>query len=192
MEKVTAFLEKHVQWLALGLGVIYVLWVVYAYVLTPPVTVALNDRTLTPGEIDKVIASGPASELKRAMDRTAQPKWTVEPFAQNFANAMNWQNVPYPVMARNKPWVDSLGVDAPGQIIPDMPQQMAKVKRPHACSDPSGRCRTRTTRRSGRRGSAEGHRLGHAVLHDLAEADRRSVQGGGHSRAFVQYNLSSR
>ena len=101
MEKVTAFLEKHVQWLALGLGVIYVLWVVYAYVLTPPVTVALNDRTLTPGEIDKVIASGPALELKRAMDRTAQPKWTVEPFSQNFANAMNWQNVPYPVMARN-------------------------------------------------------------------------------------------
>ena len=37
MQKVIDFLEKHVQWVALGLGGLFLLLMVYLYVLTPPV-----------------------------------------------------------------------------------------------------------------------------------------------------------
>ena len=56
MEKVLKFLEKYVQWIALGLGGLFLLAMVYNYVLQDPVTVTLGGKDVLPGEIDKEIA----------------------------------------------------------------------------------------------------------------------------------------
>ena len=42
MEKALAILEKYVQWIALGLGGLFLLGIVYNYVLQDPVTVKLG------------------------------------------------------------------------------------------------------------------------------------------------------
>ena len=54
MQKTLDFLEQHVQWLALGLAGLVLLWVTYAYVLTP-VTIKVGSRELTPGEVDVAV-----------------------------------------------------------------------------------------------------------------------------------------
>lgn len=74
MEKHLKTLENNVQWIALGLGGIYLLWMVYAYVITPPVTVKLDKSAtaaaITPGDIDDTIAKKDAEPLKMAMSRS--------------------------------------------------------------------------------------------------------------------------
>ncbi|MDB5331949.1 MAG: hypothetical protein JWP03_3100, partial [Phycisphaerales bacterium] len=57
MQKFVKILEQHVQWIALALGAAYLGWMVYAYIVTPPVTVELgtSHEKLTPGEADAVI-----------------------------------------------------------------------------------------------------------------------------------------
>ena len=39
MRKVLDFLEKNVQWLAIALGGVYLLWMVWSYVINPVVKV---------------------------------------------------------------------------------------------------------------------------------------------------------
>ena len=74
MEKHLKTLEQNVQWIALALGGIYLLYMVYAYVITPPVTVKLGAGptapALTPGEVDDAIAKKYAEPLKIAMSRS--------------------------------------------------------------------------------------------------------------------------
>src|SRR5689334_14865124 len=67
MQKAVDFLERHVQWLALGVAGLFLLWVAYAYVLTP-VTVKVGGRELTPGEVDAAVKRDAADRLKTAMD----------------------------------------------------------------------------------------------------------------------------
>jgi hypothetical protein len=72
MEKALAILEQHVQWLALGLGVLFLALMVNSYVLQDPVTVQLGGQTVKPGEIDKLIAeSREAKALKGAVSSNA-------------------------------------------------------------------------------------------------------------------------
>lgn len=74
MEKHLKTLEQNVQWIALGLGGIYVLWMVYAYVITPPVTVKLGTgptaAAVTPDDVDDTISKKYAEPLKTAMSRS--------------------------------------------------------------------------------------------------------------------------
>ena len=56
MQKVTAFLEKYSQWIAVAVGGIYLLLMVYSYLLKPPVTAKLGTETVMPDEIDKRLA----------------------------------------------------------------------------------------------------------------------------------------
>lgn len=74
MEKHLKTLEQNVQWIAVGLGAVYLLWMVYAYVITPPVTVKLGNgataAALTPGDVDDTIAKKDAEPLKIAMSRS--------------------------------------------------------------------------------------------------------------------------
>ncbi|HEX5241617.1 MAG TPA: hypothetical protein VFW23_00035 [Tepidisphaeraceae bacterium] len=74
MEKHLKTLEQNVQWIALALGGLYLLYMIYAYVITPPVTVKLGTGpsapALTPGEVDETIAKKYAEPLRTAMSRT--------------------------------------------------------------------------------------------------------------------------
>src|SRR5579863_4475230 len=54
MQKTLNFLEQNVQWFALALGVIFVIYCAYAYVLTPPASVKLpgQNEALLPGGVE--------------------------------------------------------------------------------------------------------------------------------------------
>ncbi len=48
MKKILDWLEGNVQWFALGLGVLYVLWMTWTYVLNSFVTVPIDNQVLAP------------------------------------------------------------------------------------------------------------------------------------------------
>lgn len=50
MQKTLDILEKNVQWIVLGLAGLFLLWVAYAYVLTPPATVKIDGHVATPAD----------------------------------------------------------------------------------------------------------------------------------------------
>lgn len=53
MNKVVELLEQHCQWIAIGVGGIFLAWVVWAYVLVSPVAVEVpGEPALTPGNVD--------------------------------------------------------------------------------------------------------------------------------------------
>ena len=66
MQKIAGFLEQHVQWLVLGLGVTWLLYVVWTYVITPPVVVEVGGATVVPGRVDEIVKEK-ADALDRAM-----------------------------------------------------------------------------------------------------------------------------
>lgn len=68
MQKTLDFLEQNVQWFALGLGGIFLLWSCYHYIITPPASVKIGSEIVTPGDIANKTAGGPARELKEAMN----------------------------------------------------------------------------------------------------------------------------
>src|SRR3954451_25173901 len=67
MQKVVNFLEKYVQWIALGIGALYLGLMAYSYLVEPAVQVEYAGKQRAPGEIDPAIAAGPAKGLKDAM-----------------------------------------------------------------------------------------------------------------------------
>ena len=55
MQKVTKFLEAYVQWVALGLGLLWILFITYAYWVKSPVvaivTTPTGAKSVGPGEV---------------------------------------------------------------------------------------------------------------------------------------------
>ncbi len=83
MKKVLEFLEKHVQWLAIGLGALFLGWMAWTYIIGTPVSVTVNNQKLGWGDIDSYIAEHPISTLKSQMDKGARvhldaPKWLAD------------------------------------------------------------------------------------------------------------------
>ena len=59
MNKILAFLEKHVQWIALGLGGLYLGYMIFTYaVQTPVLEPGIASTPLTPGEVGGVFDPG--------------------------------------------------------------------------------------------------------------------------------------
>ncbi|HZZ43552.1 MAG TPA: hypothetical protein VFE58_11495 [Tepidisphaeraceae bacterium] len=88
MKKYLPYLEQYVQWIALGLGALFVFWMVYAYVLTPPVTQTVGSTKVDLGDIDHVTREGPAKDLDTAIQTGASPdaiqKIKVQPLLPQF------------------------------------------------------------------------------------------------------------
>jgi hypothetical protein len=67
MQKFMKILEQQVQWIALGLGVLWMLWTGYSYWVTPPDMGQVNKQSVAPGDIDEeVLKSGPVQSLESA------------------------------------------------------------------------------------------------------------------------------
>lgn len=89
MQKFTQFLEKNAEWLALGFGGLFLLYMVYAYVFSSPVGVQMGGQTLSLGEIDRYILNNQGRALERAMDpNLPAPDLSFPPLAQNFQARM--------------------------------------------------------------------------------------------------------
>jgi len=99
MQKVTEFLEKHVQWVAIALGAAFVLYMAYAYVLTPPASVEIGGEKYGPGEIDPYTAEQVATKIQSAIQGPGDITIPVPKHVQKFEETMSWKDAtPGPVM----------------------------------------------------------------------------------------------
>src|SRR5688572_17222951 len=92
MQKVTAFLEQHVQWVAIALGALFVLYMTYSYVITPPAEVTIGSDSYGPSEIDPHTAETVVAKLQSAMTNNAKIKMEVPQYVQAFQDTMTWKN----------------------------------------------------------------------------------------------------
>src|SRR4051812_14670882 len=93
MQKVTDFLEKHVQWLALGLGVLWLLFMVWGYVIKPPAEVEIAGTPLKAGSVDQFTLEKAAKPLDAETKPKDPPPMHVDPFAEKWLARMNWDGV---------------------------------------------------------------------------------------------------
>src|SRR3954463_9265787 len=88
MKKYLPYLERYVQWVALGLGALFVLYMVYGYVITPPVSATVGNKVVDLGNVDHVTREGPARELEIAVQNGASAdaidKIKVQPVVPKF------------------------------------------------------------------------------------------------------------
>jgi hypothetical protein len=105
MQKYLEILEKNVEWIALGLGGLYLLIMVWFYVIGNPVTTQVNNQTLRPGTISEYIARTQVEGLRRNIEDTAELDMQVEPFAQRFAQSIQGEGVT--LAGLPNPWINS-------------------------------------------------------------------------------------
>jgi len=119
MKKLLDFLETNVQWIVLGLGGIYVLYMAWAYLISPPVQVEgiKPDGPLSPGEVDRYIGETVVAELRRKMDEKRVPKIPEPQFVSAFRKAMDYAGAP-------EPKLDTIAAVLPPKtsIVVDMPK----------------------------------------------------------------------
>src|SRR4051812_4253116 len=91
MQNLRKYLERYSEWVALALGAIYLLYVIYSNVVTPPITSSAGKKTVTPGQVDQVTLDESAKPLEQAMNRTEVPTYKVEAFAEHFKEVIEGQ-----------------------------------------------------------------------------------------------------
>jgi hypothetical protein len=79
MQKVLDILEKNVEWIALGLGVLFLGWMSWSYAINSPVSKTIGPDTLTPGNVDAHFLPS-AERLEDAMRSTNVPAFPVVDF----------------------------------------------------------------------------------------------------------------
>jgi hypothetical protein len=101
MQKVVKFLEQNVQWVALGLGGLFFLYIVWAWVITPSATATIAGQTAGPGDVDLVVQDH-ANALNVVVNSKEPdpnipktPKDNVNDFLMTMSNA----NAPAPKLA---------------------------------------------------------------------------------------------
>jgi hypothetical protein len=97
MQKVTQFLEKNVEWFCLGIAVLFALWCVWAYILTP-VSRKMGPNTATLDNVDNLIKTGSAAELERQMSGTDVPVFKVEQFSESIRSGLALTSFKSPVL----------------------------------------------------------------------------------------------
>jgi hypothetical protein len=114
MNKILPFLEKHVQWLALGLGLLYLGYMIWIYVVQMPVVVTgVAPTPLTPGEVDQYILDTAIHPLEVKMKDQKVPEMPVPNFLDRFKADMDFSDA--------KSWVMNLVPDSqvlPIQLVP--------------------------------------------------------------------------
>src|SRR5438270_916044 len=92
MQKAIAFFERNVQWFALGLGGVFLLWTVYAYVAQPKASVELKDKKgqkFGPGEVESQILAGPADRINNDIRNGKIPVIDRDPVVATFTSKLN-------------------------------------------------------------------------------------------------------
>jgi hypothetical protein len=74
MNQVKKYLELYVQWIALGLGAAFLLWMVYDYIVQHPVTAPVGSASeVAPGDIDTTIWTEKGKPLQDQVSSTDVP-----------------------------------------------------------------------------------------------------------------------
>jgi hypothetical protein len=99
MEKTLEILERYVQWIALGIGVLFLGWVGYKYVLTPPAQVVIDLKPAVAGEVAVVTNNGPVKRVKQALGDTRNPGFATPDIVTSWRSRMD-----QPAVAMVLPW----------------------------------------------------------------------------------------
>ncbi len=102
MQKQLILLEKHVQWLALGLGGLILLWMIFSYVVKDPVTTSVGGKPLGPGEVDPATVEGPLNDLKRDIAKTDIPEIRITDYVESFVAAIQGSSEPLALLSGNQ------------------------------------------------------------------------------------------
>ena len=90
MQKQSNFFEQNVQWFALGIGGLFLAWMLYAYVLSAPVTVDVGaHKGVAPGEVDKITLDDEITKLKSDIQHAEVPPIPQKDYVQNFLAAIH-------------------------------------------------------------------------------------------------------
>src|SRR2546429_364034 len=116
--KIGEFFEKHVQWIALGLAGVWLLWVGWTYGVNRP-EVEIGGQKFSPASVDEHIRDTDMNALAAKLGNSNVPAMDVPDFTEAFASAMNGQPpAQIPILAlRSDPQYSNLGV-GPGTAPP--------------------------------------------------------------------------
>ena len=92
MKKVVDFLEANVQWVALGLGVAWVLWMAWAFAINRPVVVKIGNEEMAPGSVDPYIVANAVDELRTKMENKTPPRIESPTWVAQFRDGMSNKN----------------------------------------------------------------------------------------------------
>jgi hypothetical protein len=100
MDKAIKFLEKNAEWIAMGLGGLWVVWVIYAYGISSPVEIETSLRVpvgrggarteqvaMTPGNVDVNIQRSSVAVLKAELGNTVPPATPKIEYVSSFVSA---------------------------------------------------------------------------------------------------------
>lgn len=99
MQKQISFFERNVEWFALGLGGLFLLFMVYQYVLNVPVKETVDGKELTAGEIDKATMEGPVEKLRIEIANTNMPRIRQGEYVQRFVAMIQGSSQRLPQLA---------------------------------------------------------------------------------------------
>jgi hypothetical protein len=88
MQKVLAILEGYVEFIALGLGAVFLGAMAWWYLVQTPVTLSVGGQDLRPGEIDAATVHGPVDVLERKVEQAKVPKVVVPDFKSKVHEAL--------------------------------------------------------------------------------------------------------
>ncbi len=98
MQKVMDFLEKNVEWFALGLGGLFFMYMAWTYLIASPVSKPVGSNNMTPGNVDDFNAKI-AAELQSKIGNTAMPPFVVDSFRDSVINGLTLDSLHPPELA---------------------------------------------------------------------------------------------
>ena len=121
MQKQVNFFERHVEWFALGLGGLFLLFMVFTYVLNAPVKTTVGNTELGPGEVDKATLDGPVADLKRDIARPGVPVIRQKEYVAQFVDMIKGSGQALAQLSGNqihwRPPQQQVGPDGVGPAI---------------------------------------------------------------------------
>src|SRR5262245_15453667 len=105
MKKILEMLEQKVQWIVLGIAVLYAGYMGYTYLLTPQATAQIGPDEVPLGDIDAKTVSDQVSRLESQINQQGLKQPATKPmYVSKFKEQMAHANEPAPV------WPDALVV----------------------------------------------------------------------------------
>jgi hypothetical protein len=91
MKKVVAFLEKYAEWVAMSFACVFLLYMVYAYIVSPDdLRIPVGNETLMPGDVDPHINNNLLAGLEKEISNPkSDVEFPVPDFKQGFALNMS-------------------------------------------------------------------------------------------------------
>lgn len=105
MNKLVQIAEQYVEWVALALGGLFLLLMMFLYLLSTPVSKELGGKKVTLSDVDRVIYDDQARLLDEAMNGNVDVPVTVKPYAVQFKDVLAMKNVEAVKIADDRQWI---------------------------------------------------------------------------------------